>query len=116
MTTLRLWAGALVLLIVAGRPPRAPLADLRRRRAWPDALVTAAFGVTLGFMNFAIYQAFARIPLGIAVTIEFLGPLTVTVAAPWRTAGRPAGGCSPSPTPRWQHSASCCSPTAASAT
>jgi inner membrane transporter RhtA len=81
VTTLRLWAGALVLLIVAGRPTARALADLRRRRAWPDALVTAAFGVTLGFMNFAIYQAFARIPLGIAVTIEFLGPLTVTVTA-----------------------------------
>jgi inner membrane transporter RhtA len=80
VTTLRLWAGALVLLIVAGRPTARALADLRRRRAWPDALVTAAFGVTLGFMNFAIYQAFARIPLGIAVTIEFLGPLTITVA------------------------------------
>ena len=81
VTTLRLWAGALVLLIVAGRPTARALADLRRRRAWQDALVTAAFGVTLGFMNFAIYQAFARIPLGIAVTIEFLGPLTVTVTA-----------------------------------
>jgi inner membrane transporter RhtA len=80
VTTLRLWAGALVLLIVAGRPTARAVADLRRRRAWADALVTAAFGVTLGFMNFAIYQSFARIPLGIAVTIEFLGPLTVTVA------------------------------------
>lgn len=30
-------------------------------------------------MNFAIYQAFARIPLGIAVTIEFGGPLAITL-------------------------------------
>jgi len=80
VTTLRLWAAALVLLIVAGRPTARAVADLRRRRAWSDLLVTAAFGVDLGFMNFAIYQAFARIPLGIAVTIEFLGPLTITVA------------------------------------
>ena len=81
VTTLRLWAGALVLLIVAGRPTARALADVKRRGAWQDAAITAAFGVTLGFMNFAIYQAFSRIPLGIAVTIEFLGPLTVTVTA-----------------------------------
>jgi inner membrane transporter RhtA len=80
VTTLRLWTGALVLLLVAGRPTARALADLRQRRSWSDAAITAAFGLALGLMNFAIYQAFARIPLGIAVTIEFLGPLTVTVA------------------------------------
>ncbi len=44
-----------------------------------DWLVVLAFGATLGLMNWAIYQAFARIPLGIAVTIEFVGPLTLAV-------------------------------------
>src|SRR5258707_5528727 len=32
-------------------------------------------------MNFSIYQAFARIPLGIAVTIEFLGSLVVAIVS-----------------------------------
>jgi len=32
-------------------------------------------------MNFSIYQSFARIPLGVAVTIEFLGPLVVAVCS-----------------------------------
>jgi inner membrane transporter RhtA len=79
VTTLRLWTAALIMLVLAGRPTARALADLARRRAWRDAAIAVGFGVVLGFMNFAIYQAFARIPLGIAVTIEFLGPLTVTV-------------------------------------
>jgi inner membrane transporter RhtA len=67
----RLAASALVLALVA-RPAL-------RGRSREDWLVVLAFGATLGLMNWAIYQAFARIPLGIAVTIEFVGPLTLAV-------------------------------------
>jgi inner membrane transporter RhtA len=66
--------------VVGARPLRQNLAALVRRRSWRDAAVVAAFGLTLAVMNYSIYQAFARIPLGIAVTIEFLGPLAVAVA------------------------------------
>ena len=50
-----------------------------RGRARADWAVVVGFGITLGVMNWAIYQAFARIPLGVAVTIEFVGPLTIAV-------------------------------------
>jgi inner membrane transporter RhtA len=68
---LRLATSAVVLGAVA-RP-------VLRGRTPADWRVAVAFGVSLGLMNWAIYQSFARIPLGIAVTIEFLGPLSLAV-------------------------------------
>ena len=81
VTGLRLWTAAAVMIVAGARPLRDNVAGLARRRAWRDAAVVGAFGLTLAVMNFSIYQAFARIPLGIAVTIEFLGPLAVAVAS-----------------------------------
>lgn len=68
-SAIRLSFAALVLLAV-WRP--------WRRRHDPRALrLVALFGLTLGAMNLTFYEALDRIPLGIAVTIEFLGPITV---------------------------------------
>jgi inner membrane transporter RhtA len=71
MVWLRLATSTVVFLIFAR--PRF------RGRSGSDWLVALAFGISLVTMNWAIYQSFARIPLGVAVTIEFLGPLTVAV-------------------------------------
>jgi inner membrane transporter RhtA len=69
--SLRLFFAATVL-IVLWRP------SLRLdRRTWT---VVLGYGVTLGLMNLCFYLALARIPLGIAVTVEFLGPLAVALA------------------------------------
>lgn len=66
------FAAPILLLIwrpdVRGRPP----GDLR---------LAAVFGLILGVMNLLFYLALDRIPLGIAVTIEFAGPLAVGIFA-----------------------------------
>ncbi|WP_407649593.1 EamA family transporter [Goodfellowiella coeruleoviolacea] len=67
---LRLVFAALVLLVVWRPSPR-----LNRR----TLAVVAGYGAVLGGMNLVFYQAVERIPLGAAVTIEFLGPLAVAV-------------------------------------
>jgi inner membrane transporter RhtA len=81
VTGLRLWTAAAVLALAGGRGLAAALSGLVRHRAWQDAAVAAGFGLSLAVMNYAIYQSFARIPLGVAVTVEFLGPLAVAVAS-----------------------------------
>ena len=63
---------AAILLLAFWRPWRAPLA-----RA--DMANVAIYGLMLGFMNLLIYAAFARIPIGIAIAIEVIGPLAVVV-------------------------------------
>ncbi len=68
---LRLATSSVVLLAIAR-----PRLRGRTRRDW---LVVLAFGLVLGLMNWSIYQSFARIPIGLAVTLEFVGPLTLAV-------------------------------------
>jgi inner membrane transporter RhtA len=66
---LRLTAGAAVFLLI-GRPP---LRALRRR----DIAPLVGLGVTTGLQTMLFLAAIDRIPLGTAVAVEFLGPLTV---------------------------------------
>jgi inner membrane transporter RhtA len=51
-----------------------------RGRTRPDVLSAIAFGLILGAMNWSFYEALNRLPLSVAVTIEFTGPLAVAVA------------------------------------
>ena len=81
VTGLRLWTAAVLMAVAGARGLRGALSGPVRHRRWRDLAVVFGFGLTLAVMNFSIYQAFARIPLGIAVTIEFLGPLGIAVAS-----------------------------------
>ncbi|WP_243640423.1 EamA family transporter [Nocardioides jejuensis] len=69
---LRLTIGALVFVLVQ----RPPLRALRR----VDVPVVIALGIATGVMTVAFMEALDRIPLGMAVAVEFLGPLTVAAA------------------------------------
>jgi inner membrane transporter RhtA len=69
---LRLLLSAAILLPIA-RPSL-------RGRSRSDVLAAVAFGVILAAMNWSFYEALNRLPLGVAVTIEFTGPLVVAVA------------------------------------
>ena len=69
---LRIGLSALMLLAVF-RPRITQLTREQWRAVVP-------YGVTLGAMNVLFYLALARVPLGLAVTLEFVGPLAVAVA------------------------------------
>lgn len=69
---LRLLLGSLALWAIA-RPQI-------RGRTRADLQLVAVLGVVLVSMNMSFYEAIDRLPLGIAVTVEFLGPLGVAVA------------------------------------
>jgi len=70
---LRVSFGAIIFLLVT-RPHV-------RGYTRSDYLLIVLFGLSIAVMNAAFYAAIARIPLGIAVTLEFVGPLTVSVFA-----------------------------------
>jgi len=65
-------ATAAVVLLLWSRPKL-------RGRTRNDWLLVTGYAVALAGMNWCIYQAFSRIPVGLAVTLEFLGPLTVAL-------------------------------------
>lgn len=71
VTAVRVGLAAAIMLAVV-RPWR----TLPARR---DALNLLVYGLMLGCMNLLIYGAFARIPIGVAVAIEVVGPLGVVV-------------------------------------
>jgi inner membrane transporter RhtA len=70
--SLRIGLSALMLL-VAVRPQLGQLRAAQWRAVVP-------YGVALGAMNFLFYCALARVPLGLGVTLEFVGPLLVALA------------------------------------
>ncbi|MEO3765979.1 EamA family transporter [Streptomyces sp. B5E4] len=73
VVAVRQWVAGAVLLAV-GRPR---MRTFTRAQWWPVLGLAAVFAV----MNLSLYTAIGRIGLGLAVTLEFLGPLAVALAA-----------------------------------
>lgn len=79
-TWLRLTFAAVLLLLVTGRSLWRTLRTVPRR----DLLATGLLGVVSAGMMLLFSEAAARLPLGTATALEFLGPLTVAVFASHR--------------------------------
>ena len=92
-----MYVGAALAVALFDRLPPAAVAELRLlgaaavllawrrpgRAAWRGGrlLRAAAFGLATALMNIAFYEAIARLPLGTAVAIEFVGPVAVAALA-----------------------------------
>jgi inner membrane transporter RhtA len=70
---LRLLFGSIALWVIA-RPEL-------RSRPWRELRLVLVLGVVLVSMNVSFYESIDRLPLGVAVTVEFLGPLSVAILA-----------------------------------
>ena len=68
---IRILLSAIILLVVF-RPPVGRLTADQWRAVVP-------YGISIGVMNLLFYQALARIPLGLAVALEFVGPLALAI-------------------------------------
>src|SRR4051812_50037745 len=84
MVFLRLLTSSVIVLALAR--PRL------RSRTIGDWRPVVALGIALGAMNWAFYESFSRIPLGVAVTIEFSGPLLVAAVGGRRRPRLGGGG------------------------
>jgi inner membrane transporter RhtA len=74
-------AGAVLLRLVSATVVLLAIWRPRiRHRSAEELGLAALFGLVLAGMNLSFYAAIHRIPLGIAVTIEFVGPLAVAIA------------------------------------
>ena len=85
VVAVRQWVAGVILLAV-GRPR---LRALTRRQWLPIVLLAGVFAA----MNLSLYSAVARVGLGLAVTLEFLGPLSVALIGGFAAAGRRTTGC-----------------------
>ena len=78
VVAVRQWIAGLVLL-AAGRPRW-------RSFTWAQRRLVLLLAAVYGTMNLSLYSAIDRLGLGLAVTLEFLGPLAVALAASRRRA------------------------------
>ncbi|WP_291515625.1 DMT family transporter [Bdellovibrio sp. ArHS] len=72
-TALRVFISALILSVVSK--------IWKHKISRNEILPVAAYGIALGAMNLLFYFSLERIPLGIAVAVEFTGPLAVALFA-----------------------------------